>query len=49
MAEWVPEENMGDSARLVSKFNEDAAQEGFALDTEDRIFLNEACEEGWRE
>ena len=39
---------MTDSKWLVSKFNEDAAQEGFALDTEDIILLNEAYEGGWR-
>lgn len=48
-ATWIPEENMSDSRRLVSKFNENALQEGFGLDTEDIILLNEAYEGGWRE
>lgn len=40
---------MSDSRRLVSKFNENALREGFGLDTEDIILLNEAYEGGWRE
>jgi hypothetical protein len=49
MAEWCPEENMGDYAKLVLRFNEDAASEGLDIDTDQLILLDEAVEGGWTE
>jgi hypothetical protein len=47
MAEWCPEENMGDCAKLVLKFNEDVAAEGLDIDTDKLILLQQAIEGGW--
>jgi len=50
MAEWCSEENMGDCAKLVLKFNEDAVAEGFEIDRLYRpILLEEAINGGWNE
>jgi hypothetical protein len=49
MAEWCPEENMGDCAKLVLKFNEDLVAEGLEIDTDRPILLEEAINGGWDE
>lgn len=49
MAEWCPEKNMGDCAKLVLRFNEDVASEGLDVDTDQLILLEEAVEGGWTE
>jgi hypothetical protein len=49
MADWCPEENMGDCAKLVMRFNEDTAAEGLDDNTDQLILLQEAVKGGWAE
>jgi hypothetical protein len=49
MAEWCPEENMGDCTKLISQFNEDMASEGLDIDTDQLVLLDEAIVGGWAE
>lgn len=49
MAEWTPEENMGDCEKLVVTFNEEAAEEGLEVETDSIILLKEAVDGGWTE
>jgi hypothetical protein len=49
MADWLPEVDIGDCAKLVSKFNDDVAAEGLDGDTDQLVLLQEAIEGGWEE
>ncbi|KAI0261643.1 hypothetical protein BC834DRAFT_462128 [Gloeopeniophorella convolvens] len=47
-AEWIPAQNMGDSAQLISIFYDAARDEGLEVSEEGSLLLDEAIRGGWK-